>query len=225
MPRQVVEEQRLFHGGHQAVADAAENRVVGPDHQHVLARVSQLAAVVHQVPLKGVDVAAGYAVGHRRVYLPDALVNVLQRHGCHRLRVLAIRVDQKDRVENLHGRVRVERRVNLGDRCQVTVDEGAQPAVVLNRAASRTAADEQLEIRQAEGVLHVDRQQAYAPLVGKRGRNAVLSGPGRRLRRAFTVRHSPHLSHGDGVEVFRNGKLTPVHGCALHRTVGPAMIG
>ena len=215
MAREVVEEQRLLHRRDQAVADAAQDRVIGPDHQQVLARIAQLAAVVQQVPLQGIEVAARHAVGHRRVHLPDAVFDVLERHRCHRLRMLAVRIDQEHRVENLHGRVGVEGGMDCGDRRQVAVDEGAQAGVVLHSAAPRAAADEQLEVRQAEGVLHVDGQQANPLVVSGRGRDAVQRGPGRRLPRAFAVRHTPHLPHRVGSEMVRDGKFAPAHGCVL----------
>ena len=214
--RQVVEEKRLLDRRDQAMADAAENRVVGPDHQQVLARLVQPAAVVQQVPLQGVDVAARHAVGDRRIYLPDTVFNILHRYRRHRLRMLAVRVHQENRVEYLHDGMGVEGGMDLGNRRQVAVDEGAQAGVVLDGAASRTTADEQLEIRQAEGVLHVDGQQANPLLVGSRRRDAVLLGPGRRLSGAFAIRHAPHLAHRIGIEMVRDGKLTPIHACALH---------
>ena len=213
---EVVEEQGLLHRRDQAVADAAQNRVVGPDHQQVLARIAQLAAVVQQVPLQGIDVAARYAVGDRRIHLPDTVFNVIERHRRQRLRMFAVRIDQEHRVEDLHSRMGVEGGMDFGDRGKVAVDEGAQAGIVIDGAASRTPADEQLEIRQAEGVLHVDGQQADPFPVGSRRRDAVLPGPGRRLPGAVSVRHAPDLAHRVGIEMFRDGKLTPVHACALH---------
>ena len=214
--RQVVEEQCLLDRRDQAVADAAENRVVGPDHQQVLARLAQPAAVVQQVPLQGVDVAARHAAGDRRIYLPDTVFNILHRYRRHRLRMLAVCVHQEHRVEDLHGGMGVEGGMDLGNRREVAVDEGAQAGVVFDRAAPRTTAHEQLEIRQAEGVLHVDGQQANPFLVGSRRRDAVFPGPGRRLPRAFAVRHAPHVAHRVGIEMVRHGKLAPVHRCTLH---------
>ena len=64
---------------------------------------------------------------------------------------------------------------------EVAVDELAQAAVVVDRARARAAADEQLEARDAERVLHVDGDQADAEAVLGRRPDPVLARPRRRL--------------------------------------------
>ena len=126
--------------------------------------------------------------------------------------MLALLVDQPDRVEDLHRVVRVEAREDLRDRAEVAVDELAQPAVVVDRAAAGAARDEQLEVRDAEGVLDVHGEQADAPLVLPGGADAVLRGPGGRLAGALLVWHAPDLADPAWVEMCRQRQL--LHGGA-----------
>ena len=121
--------------------------------------------------------------------------------------MVAVLVDQPDRVEDLHGVVGVEAREDLRDRAEVAVDELAQAAVVVDGARARAPGDEQLEVRHAERVLHVDRQQADAERVLGRAADAVLLGPGGGLARAVLVGHPPDLADAARVEVRGDRKL------------------
>ena len=70
--------------------------------------------------------------------------------------MIAVLVDQPDRVEDLHRMMGVEARQDLRDRAEVAVDESAQTTVVVDRSRARASGDEELEVRDAERVLDVD---------------------------------------------------------------------
>ena len=98
----------------------------------------------------------------------------------------------------------VEARDDLRDGAEVAVDELAQPAVVVNGAGARATADEELEARDAERVLDVDRQQAEAEGVAGRRPDLMARSPRRRLARAVLVRDPPDLAHAARVEERRD---------------------
>ena len=120
-------------------------------------------------------------------------------------------VDEPDRVEDLLDAVRIEAGDDLRDRTEVAVDELAEPPVVVDRARSRPAADEELEAGDAERVLNVDGEEADPGLVLRSRSNPVCVDPEASVSGALLVRHAPHLSH----------LLRPVevgHGQLAHRT-------
>ena len=77
---------------------------------------------------------------------------------------------------------------------EVAVDELAEPPVVVDRARSRPAADEELEAGDAERVLDVDGEQADPELILAGRPNPVLLGPEPSVSGALLVRHAPDLS-------------------------------
>jgi putative NADH-flavin reductase len=70
--------------------------------------------------------------------------------------------------------VRVEARKDLRDLAKVAIEELAQTAVVVNRARPGASRDEELEVRDAEGVLNVDGEDAEAKGVVVGAAEAVL---------------------------------------------------
>ena len=120
-----------------------------------------------------------------------------------RRRVQAVLVHEPGSVEDLHRLVRVECRDDLRDRAEVPVDELAEPAVVVGRAR-----DEQLEVRGAEGVLGVDREQRdprasrHAPA---RGACSLAQSSASIARSSYGTRQ--HLLDPARVPVGRKGKL------------------
>src|SRR5437588_6400310 len=100
-------------------------------------------------------------------------------------------VDEPDRVEHLHRLVGVEARKDLRDHSEISVDELTQTTVVVNRAGARATCDEELEVRDAEGVLDIDREEAETEGVLDRGAEAMLVGPGGSLAGAVFVGDSP----------------------------------
>jgi hypothetical protein len=83
--------------------------------------------------------------------------------------VVSVLVDEPDGMEDLHRLVRVEGRDDGRDRVEVPVKELAEAAAVVDGAGAAAAADEELEVRQAERVLDVDDQQADSKrVVGRR---------------------------------------------------------
>src|SRR5512143_1420217 len=90
-------------------------------------------------------------------------------------------IRQEDAVKNLDRLVGVEGRTDLGDPVKVAVDEGAQPAIVVDRARPRAPAHVKLVSRDAERVLDVDREEADPEPVGGGRPDAPLPGPPLRL--------------------------------------------
>jgi hypothetical protein len=185
-----MEEDRLLDRGHERVADAAEHRVVGPDREVVLPADGQLPGVMREVALRvlGVDPERR---GHARVHLPAPRLHLHVRDEGVGRRMAAVLVHEPDRVEDLHGAMGVEARHDLRDRAEVAVDEVAETAVVVDGSGSRTPSDEELEARDAEGVLDVDGEQAHLEAVLARGPQVVFPRPVRRLAGTLLVGDSP----------------------------------
>ena len=121
--------------------------------------------------------------------------------------MLAAPVHQPDGVEDLHRPMGVQGRDHPRDRAEVAVEERAQAPIVVDRPGPGAAAHEQLEARDAEGVLHVDRDQADPqPILGGRP-DAVRPCPRGRLGRPLLVRHAPDLAHPRGREMRRDGQF------------------
>jgi hypothetical protein len=201
LARDAVEEQRLLERGHERVANAADHRVVGPDDERVLGDFVQGLHVVERV---GVDVEAWIeteGVGERGVRAPTPRSDVVLRNDGVRRGMGARSVDPEQRVEDLPGRVCVERRRDLGDAPQVPVDELARAKAVLDGALAAAAGHEQLELGQAERVLHVHEHQADALRIAPRGSDAVLARERARLRRTRRVGHAEHLADATRIEV------------------------
>src|SRR5262249_4368277 len=96
--------------------------------------------------------------------------------------------------------VRVEGRHDLGDAPEVPVDERAEARVVLDRAPARAAGHEELELGQAEGVLHVDGEKAHPDAILGSGTQALGRGERRGIRRPRRLGHTIDGLRGRGVE-------------------------
>ena len=196
--RDPVEEERLLDRRHERVADAAEQRVVRPDRQLVLAALGEASRVVAKHLARRIRARCprlSAAAGFTR-QRPDSTSSA--ETSVYGARVIALVVDEPDGVEDLHRLMRVEARHDLRDRAEVAVDELAEPAVVVDRAGARATADEELEARDAEGVLDVDGEQADAERVVCGRPIAVLlrprpapRGPAPRTERARPRRPAP----------------------------------
>ena len=125
--------------------------------------------------------------------------------------MVPVLVHQPDGVEHLHRMVGVEAREHLGDRAEVPVDELAEPAAVVHRAGAGAAAHEQLEARDAEGVLDVDREQADARRVARRTRERRGPKP-RRRRRVPAARSLTPPDLADAIRVEVRGDRELAHG-------------
>jgi hypothetical protein len=97
--------------------------------------------------------------------------------------------------------VRVECRDDARDRVEVSVDELTEPTVVVDRPRAAAAGDEELEIRQAERVLDVDREEADPEAVLGRGRYGMLVRPALCVGGEPLVPHAPELADALGLEV------------------------
>jgi hypothetical protein len=104
--------------------------------------------------------------------------------------------------------VRVETRKDLRDLAKVAIEELAQTAVVVNRTRPGASRDEELEVRDAEGVLNVDGEDAEAKRVVGSAAEAVLVRPRGGLASPVLVRNPPDLADAVSVEVRRKRKLT-----------------
>ena len=116
--------------------------------------------------------------------------------------MVALVVDEPDGVEDLHRPVRVEAGDDLRDRAEVPVHEVAEAPVVVDRAGAGAAADEELEVGDAERVLDVDGEQADPERVVRRRADPVLLGPRSCLARALLVGDAPDLA--DPLSAGRN---------------------
>jgi hypothetical protein len=110
----------------------------------------------------------------------------------------------EDGVEDLHAGVGVQRRDDLRDAAQVPVEELTQPPVVVDGTATRSTADEQLMLRQAERILTVDEHEAGPLDIGTRRRNPVCSRPRDGVGCSGGVVDPPHRLHRCGIEVRRH---------------------
>jgi hypothetical protein len=89
-------------------------------------------------------------------------------------------------------------------------------ASVTDSAGAGSAGDKQFKFGDAEGVLHVNRQQANAGFVAGCRWDAVLFGPVFGSM-PLLVGHSPDFSHLAGVEMGGNGQLFGCLGaCRFH---------
>jgi hypothetical protein len=104
--------------------------------------------------------------------------------------------------------VGIEARKDLRDLSKVAIEELAQTAVVVNRTRPGASRDEELEVRDAEGVLNVDGEDAEAKGVVGGAPEAVLVRPRGGLASAVLVRNPPDLANAIRVEVRRKRKLT-----------------
>ena len=136
-PRDGVEEDRLLDRRHERVTDPAQHRVVRPDRQLVLARRLERPRVVQQMALRVLGIEPE-AAGHDLVDAPAARLDVVGGDERVRLWMLALGIDEPDRVEDLHRLVGVERGDDLRDRVEVAVDELAEAPVVVHGARSRS---------------------------------------------------------------------------------------
>src|SRR4051812_3802807 len=124
----------------------------------------------------------------------------------HRRRV-SVLIHEPDRVEHLHRVVGVKAREELGYRAEVSIDELAQAAVVVDGPGARPPGHEQLEVRDAERVLDVDEEQAKAEGVVSGGAEAVLLRPRRRRAGQLLIRDPPYVADTARVVVRRERKL------------------
>ena len=122
-------------------------------------------------------------LGDCGVHSPATGLDVFGRDERIGGRVVAVLVDEPDRVEHLHRMVGVEARKDLCDCAEVAVDELAQTTVVVDRARAEAPCDEEFEVRDAECVLDVDGEEAEAKGVLCRWAYTVLLGPRLRLAR------------------------------------------
>ena len=129
--------------------------------------------------------------------------------------MIAVLVDEPDRVKDLHRLMGVEARQDLRDVAQIPVDERTQTSVVFNRAAPRAPCDEELEVGDAERVLNVDGEKTETEGVVRGRAQLVLVCPRRRGLGAILVWNTPDLPDAARIEVCRNPEL--MHVCSKSR--------
>ena len=115
-------------------------------------------------------------------------------------------VDEPEGVEDLHRLVGVERRHDLGDRVEVPVEELAEAAVVVDGPRPGAPGDEELEARDTERVLHVDRDEADSERVVGGWMQRMIQRPRLGLPRPVLVGNAPDLADPFRVEMGRNRK-------------------
>src|ERR671935_825095 len=121
--------------------------------------------------------------------------------------MIAVLVDEPNRVEDLHRVVGVEARQDLRDVAEIAVDELAEPTVVVDRAGARAACNEELEPWDTECVLDVDGEETEATGVSRGRAEALLVGPHLRLAGTVLVRNAPNLADTARVEMWGERKL------------------
>jgi hypothetical protein len=126
--------------------------------QVVLTALGEPPRVMSEVPLRVADVQSE-SLGDLRVHPPATGEDVVGGHERERRGMIAVLVDEPDRVEHLHRVVGIEARQDLRDLAEVPVDELAQAPVVVDCAGTRASPDEELELRDAERVLGVDGEK------------------------------------------------------------------
>lgn len=141
----------------------------------------QLLGIVEGVDLQPRQIPLGEVGGHRGVDPPAPGADLGGRNGCSWLGMGSLGVHPEDGVEDLHGGVGVQGSHDLGDVGEVAVDKLTQTPVILHRPQAARTTHKQLKARNAEGILHIDEQQAYPHLVGFCRWDAVLLGPLLRL--------------------------------------------
>src|SRR5215216_5731475 len=222
VPGDVVEEDSFLDRRDEGVPDATQHGVIGPDSQVVLPALGQASRVVSEVAFGVIDVhPEGFR--DRGVHSPAAGLDVLGRDERIGRRVVAVLVEEPDRVEHLHHMVGVEARKDLCDCAEVAVDELAQTTVVVHSARARAPSDEELEVRDAECVLDVDGEEAEANGILRRWAQSVLIGPRLRLTRPVLVWNSPNFAYAARLEVLRELQLThcAIHSIYVHNYVHP----
>ena len=99
------------------------------------------------------------------IEIPLPGFDIVSRDLRERRRVFAAGIYEIDGVENLHRLMSVQRRDDLCNDSQVSVEEFAETPAVLNGVAPGASANEQLEPGSAKGVLYIDRQQDNSELI------------------------------------------------------------
>src|SRR5207245_2432371 len=103
-------------------------------------------------------VAAAQPLRDRRVRPHLALRDLLGGDRAKRRERLVARVEPEAREEDLVREVSIERRRDLGDRAEVSVDELGDAARVVDRAAPAAPRDIQRAFGEAEVFLYVDEE-------------------------------------------------------------------
>ncbi len=166
--------------GDQRVADAAEDRVVRPDHQSVLAVAAQEPAVMKEVAVEESGVADSQRSRGFRIHAEPARLDVLEGDRGHGSGMAAVLVEEERGMEDLEGAVGIESRVDPGDGLEIAIEKLGKTNGVVYGPSSRAARDEKLEARDGEGVLHVHEQESHRrpvrrPLRTMRCRSAETS--------------------------------------------------
>ena len=150
--------------------------------------------------------------------------------------MFAVPVYPENRMEDLLGRVGVQRGDDFRYEMEIAVDEGAKPLVVLHRATAAPASHEEFELGETEGVLAVHQEQRGAAFIFDRGSDAVFRRPGAGIGRPFFVGDAPEGLDGFGPVVGRQfaGWSIAHRGCvpgpparppAKHRTASASRRG
>src|SRR5215216_6819097 len=222
VPGDAVEEDSFLDRRDKGMPDATEHGVIGPDSQVVLPTFGQAPRVMSEVALGVIEVHPE-SFGDRGVHSPAASLDVFGRDERIGRRVVAVLVDEPDRVEDLHRMVGVEARIDLRDCAEVAVDELAQTTVVVHSSRARTPSDEEHEVRDAECVLDIDGEEAEAKGVLCRWAYTVLLGPLLRLARAVLVWNPPNFAYAARLEVLGELQLTQcaIQSIDVHNYVHP----
>ena len=175
-----VEQPRLVHHAGQHVAGAAQQAMLGPDVELVLAGTLELGAVVLALLEKPVVVGQAQAVDQVGMRPPGARLHVVERDGRVWLGRPVVAVEPERGEEDLQWIMRVHGRRDRGNAPEVAVDQPGHAVVVVERAAATASTDVEAALRKAEVALLVDYDELDRHAVVGRRRDAVLGAPGAR---------------------------------------------
>src|SRR6266498_1046207 len=122
--------------------------------------------------------------------------------------MIAILIHKENRMEDLHGFMRVHREGNLGDAAQIAIYEFAETSVVFHRAASAATTDVKLKIGDAEGILHIDQHQPGFSRINGSRLKSILIRPVPCSFGALLIRNPPDSAYFLGIEKIRDWGLS-----------------
>ena len=203
-----MEKKRLFERRHQRVANAAQHRMIGPDSQRIMSRAPEPSSIVQQIFLH-IPRLYPQRRAQRFVESPHSLLQILQGNLGVGRRMVARRIHKKNWMKNLSGLMGVQGRKDLGHQIQISIDELAQPPVVVYGPQPRTPCNKKFKSRNAEGILHIHRQQCHPQTVCTHRMQSMAGRPGLRFQLALGIIYPPDLPYFGCIVVGRQRQCVP----------------
>src|SRR6185503_18944450 len=112
--------------------------------------------------------------------------------------MIPVSIHEEDGMEDLHGHVCVHGGSDVRNARKIAIDKFTQAGIIFHCTPAAATAHIQFEIRDAEGVLHVDQHQPGSSLVGRRWLERVKTSPVPRLSSARFVGNPPDRANTTG---------------------------